>query len=463
MKWFVFFIAFILLSVFFISCSSTKNIEALKPTPSDGTPVVYQNKTSFIGLPVEITLKDIEKQLNKNLQGLIYNDSILDDDATEMKIWKSGTIVLSEKNDEIVSEIPLKIWAKVKYGTDFLGLNDTKEIFMDGVITLSSKVNLTNWKLYTVSRLTDYKWNQSPSILVAGKVVPITYLVNPTLSLFKKSIAKQIDKAIDETCDFKPYVLNALAEVSKPFLTHYEYETWFKLIPIEIYATAAVLQNEKITMDMGLKCTMQTMVGQEPKNSFDKSKIILKPVTRIPNKAVVAIAAVSTYKSASRVVTKNFKGQEFGSGSKKVSVQNVELWEKEGKLIIALDLQGSVNGTIYLTGYPQYNTTTKEIYFDDLNYVLNTKNVLLKSANWLLQGTVLKTIQENCRYSIAENLAEGKSSFEEYLDNYSPMKGVYVNGTINDIVFEKMEITNKAIIAFIETSGEISVKIDGID
>lgn len=463
MKWLVLFLIFTSIFFLFISCATSKKIEALKPEPSDGVPMVYQNQTSFIGLPVEITLKDIEKQLNKNLTDLIYNDSILKDDNIEMKIWKSDKIVLKENNGEIVSEIPLKILAKVKYGTDFLGLNDTKEVFMDGVITLNSKVNLTNWKLYTVSRLTDYKWNQSPSILVAGKVVPVTYLVNPALSLFKKSIARQIDKAIDETCDFKPYVLDALAEVSKPFLAHDDYETWFKLIPIEIYATEAILNKEKITMDMGLKCTMQTMVGAEPKNTFDKDKIILKPVAKMPNKATVSIAAVSTYESASRVVTKNFKGQVFGSGGQKVTVQKVDLWEKDGKLIIALNLSGSVNGTIYLTGYPQYNDTTQEIYFDDLNYVLNTKSVLLKSANWLLQSAVLKKIQENCRYSIAENLADGKTTFEEYLDNYSPMKGVFINGKLNDVKFEKMEITSNAMIAFITTSGEISVKIDGME
>lgn len=447
----------------FISCGTTKSIESLRPEPTDETPMVYKNKTSFIALPVEITLKDIEKQLNKNLTGLIYRDSILDDDKTEMKIWKSNEIVLQEDKGSIISKIPLRVWAKIKIGTDFLGLNTTKELFFDGVVTLKSKVHLTNWKLYSKSEIIDYEWNESPSVIISGKVVPITYLINPTLNYFKESIAQKIDEAIDETCDFKPYVLDALAQVSTPFLAHEEYETWFKLIPIELYVTEAKLKAERITMNMGLKCTMQTMVGQEPKNTFDREKIILKPVSSMPDKAVISVAAVSTYKSASRVITKNFQGEEFGSGSKKVSVNKVDIWQKEGKIIIALDLKGSVNGTIYLSGYPSYNIVTEEIFFDQLNYVLDTKSVLLKSANWLLQGNVLKTIQDNCRYSIAENLADGKKNMLPYLSNYSPMKGVFINGVLNDFEFEKLEISDKAIIAFIETSGKISVKIDGME
>jgi hypothetical protein len=64
---------------------------------------------------------------------------------------------------------------------------------------------------------------------------------------------------------------------------------------------------------------------------------------------------------------KNFAGQEFESGNKKVKVKDVAIWHKNGKIVIALDLLGTVNG-IYLTGFP-YDDKTKEIYFDELDYV----------------------------------------------------------------------------------------------
>jgi hypothetical protein len=132
-------------------------------------------------------------------------------------------------------------------------------------------------------------------------------------------------------------------------------------------------------------------------------------------------------------------------------------------MIIALDMTGSINGTIYLSGIPNYNAITKEIYFDQMDYVLNTKGLLTKTANWLLQGIILKKIQESCRYSIKENLEEGKKSLLPYLNNYSPMKGVFVNGNLNEFEFEKVELTDNAIIAFITTSGKMNVKIDGMD
>jgi hypothetical protein len=453
-----------IINMFLFSCSTSKKIEALKPEPSNNAPIVYSNKTSLISMPMEVSMKEVEYHLNKNLKGLIYTDTILNDDKTEMKIWKTSDIKLVEKNGEIISIIPLKIWAKIKYGTEFMGLNDTREINLNGTITLNSKANFANWKLNTTSKIEDFEWRESPSILVSGKNVPITYIINPTLSIFKVRIAKMIDEAINKSCDFKTQVMQVLETLSVPFMANETYETWFKLVPNEIYSSNAVLSNSKITMNLGLKCQMQTLIGQKPKSGFDKSKIVSKGgVAKIPTDFNASVAAVSTYESASRIMTKNFMGQEFGSGKRKITVQKVTLWYKDGKMIIALDILGSVNGTIYLAGIPKYNSETKEIYFEEMNYVLNTKGLLTKTANWLLQGVILNKIKESCKYSIQPNLEEGKKNMLPYLTNYSPMKGVFVNGKLNDFVFEKMELSENGIVAFITATGAMKITIDGME
>jgi hypothetical protein len=240
------------------------------------------------------------------------------------------------------------------------------------------------------------------------------------------------------------------------------FESWLRIVPIELYATDAKFKKETITLEMGLKCNMETLIGQKPVSKFDRNKIVLKSVTQMPDKISANIVAVSSYQDASKVITKNFAGQEYGNGGKKVTVQNVSIWHKNGKMVIALEMLGSINGKVYLTGFPQYNETTKEIYFDQLDYVLDTKSKLLKTANWLAQGLILRKIQESCRYSIQPNLEEGKQSMMNYLKNYSPMPGVFVNGKIDDVQFQKIQLTNKAIIAFIKVNGNVKVAVDGI-
>lgn len=112
---------------------------------------------------------------------------------------------------------------------------------------------------------------------------------------------------------------------------------------------------------------------------------------------------------------------------------------------------------------PKYNKETQEIYFDELDYVLDTKDRLIKTANWFAQGVVLNKMKELCKYSIAQNLKEAEKSIKPYLSNYSPVKGIYVNGNLSGVQFNKIQLTNKAIIAFVSANGNVNLKIDGLD
>ena len=450
------------------SCSTSNKIAALKPEPDNADPLVYENTPSFINLPISVKIKDIENQTNALLNGLVYEDNNIEDDNIEMKIWKLAPIIIESDKESTVGKLktvlPLKAVVKYRIGTKTMGVEmyNTKEFNLNGLVTLVSEVGLTNWKLVTKTELKSLDWNESPTMVVFGKNMPVTYLINPAVKLFRSKIESKIDAAIEKSMDFKPNVLAALEKICTPFQLSEAYESWLRIVPIEIYSTNAKLKNDVFLMEMGMKCNMETLIGQKPAAKFDASKIILKPVTSIPNQITANIAAVSTYAEASKIMTKNFAGQEFGSGTKKVKVQNVGIWHKNGKMVIALDLLGTVNGTIYLTGFPQYNQQTKEVYFDKLDYALDTKNKLMRTANWLAQGLVLRKIQESCRYSIVPNLEEGKQNMAGYLKNYSPMPGVFVNGKMEDIQFDKIQLTNKAIIAFIKINGTVNVSVDGL-
>ncbi len=458
------FISAIVLLIIATSCGTTAKIESMKPEPDDAAPLVYENAYSYINMPISIKLKDIENKTNGLLTGLIYEDNNIDDDDIEMKVWKLSPISITNLDGKIKTVLPLKVVAKYRYGVNKLGvdLRDTKEFNLNGVVTLLSDVNLTNWKVNTNTKLEKIDWNDSPTMSILGKNMPITYLINPAVSIFRTKIENKIDESISKAMDFKPNVLDAMQKICTPFEMNTAYQSWLRIVPAEIYTTEAKLVKENIALQMGMKCNMETLIGIKPEIKFDKDKIILKPVSKMPDDVSANIVAVSTYADASRIMTKNFAGQTFGDGSKKVTIQKVDIWHKTGKMVIALDMLGSLNGTIYLMGFPQYNAETKEIFFDQLEYALDTKSRLMRSANWLAQGVILKKIQKTCRYSINPNLDEAKKSMATYLNNFSPMPGVFVNGKIENIDFQKIQLTNKGIIAFVKVKGNVNVNIDGL-
>jgi hypothetical protein len=456
------------LSVLVAGCTSSSKINALKPEADDAIPLVYENTPSFINLPITIKLKDIENKTNSLLTGLIYEDNTIEDDNIEIKVWKQAPISIENYSQDGVEKIktilPLKATVKYRIGTQKMGVGiyNTKEFNLNGVVTLLSDVGLVNWKLNTKTELQSLEWNESPTMVVFGKNLPVTFLINSSVQIFKSKIEKKIDQSIAKSMDFKPNVLSALEKICTPFQMSQQYESWLRVTPIEIYTTNAKLNGESILLNMGLKCEMETLVGKKPDSKFNANTIVLKPVTKISNVITANITAVSNYQEASNIMTKNFAGQEFGSGKKKIKVKNVAIWHKNKKMVVELEVAGSVNGTIYLTGIPQYNEATKEIYFDQMDYALDTRNRLMQTANWLAQSLILKKIQANCRYSIQANLEEGKKNMLFYLKNYSPMPGVFINGKTEDIEFKKIQLTNQAVIAFLKINGTITITVDGL-
>lgn len=198
------------------SCSTTQKLETLKPEPDDASPLVYDANPSFINLPITVKLTDIESQTNALLTGLIYEDNDIEDDDIQMKIWKQAPIKIqndpANPDKKIKTILPLKANIKYRIGTKKLGVDlyDIREFNLNGIITLSSEAALTNWKLNTKTEFKSLDWNESPTMSVFGKNMPITYLINPAISIFKSKLERKIDDAIEKSMDFKPNVLSAL-------------------------------------------------------------------------------------------------------------------------------------------------------------------------------------------------------------------------------------------------------------
>lgn len=447
-----------------ISCGSSKKIETLKPVEDLAAPILYDKEISYLNIPISIKLKDLAYQTNTILTGLIYEDKILEDDDLMMKVWKQAPIEITDDKGKIKVVLPLKIWTKVRYGSTVFGMDlyDTRELYFNGVATLLGEAKFNNWQLSAKSNVQSVVWKESPSVIIAGKSVPITYLVNPAMSYFKSTIEQKIDAAISKSLNFQENVLDALEKITSPVNVNESFDTWFKLKPIGINATEAILKKDVVSMNLELACFMETFIGKPTNDYFYRDEIQLKQVSKTKDQFSASLIVVSPYLKASEIITRNFHGQEFTSGSKKVTIQKVNLWHKNGKVVIALTMQGSINGTIYLSGIPKYNNEKELIYFDDLNYVLDTKSKLLKTANWLAQGIILKKIQAYTSYSIKPEMQVAKSQMEKYLKNYSPAKGIVINGKVDPIVIKNIQLTNHALVATLSTTGNVALKIDGL-
>ena len=112
----------ILISIF---CSSL-GVRGQKATPEAPIEkylqdtVLVQKIPSTISIPFDISMNDIEKQINATVTGLIYEDNSYTDDNNDnfkCKVWKKANIVITAATNDIFDfTVPIKVWAEKGIG-----------------------------------------------------------------------------------------------------------------------------------------------------------------------------------------------------------------------------------------------------------------------------------------------------------------------------------------------------------
>ena len=152
----------------------------------------------------------------------------------------------------------------------------------------------------------------------------------------------------------------------------------------------------------------------------------------------------------------------FKNGKKNVKITDIDVYGSNEKMIIKLNLMGSLKGEVFLSGVPKYDATNQTIYFDEMDYDIKTKNILAKSANWLAHDKFVKIMQPYFKYSIAKQLKDIKSSAQKTLNNYKISNGIFLNGKINDLNLNDIVLTQQTLKCIFKIKGNASVKIDDL-
>ena len=86
-------------------------------------------------------------------------------------------------------------------------------------------------------------------------------------------------------------------------------------------------------------------------------------------------------------------------------------------------------GNVYLWGQPKFNIDDNTVTFDSLEYTLESKNLIAKVANWLLQtGIVEKRIKEKFKYKYDKNVSDALAKLKDV--NQPLGEGVTIKGKL---------------------------------
>ncbi|WP_373512794.1 DUF4403 family protein [Persicitalea sp.] len=426
---------------------------------------------SSVNLPVEMPLIELERQLNAQLSGLIYEDKSYDDfdtDNLKAKVWKMSPIKVQAVDSTFLFEVPIKVWVSVRYETSPLGFKiaGTKETEFALRLRFLSDIGVSpDWQVLTRTSVDSYDWITEPSVRVAGLNIPVKAMVSRMLSRNFEKITSAIDEQVAGTIELKKYVRQAWDLARRPVLMSKEYDTWLVVVPTSAVMTPLVVKNNILRTSIGIRGYTQTVTSvEEPEIRGDSQLPDLMVVEKIPQEFKVGLISVIPYKDATRLAKAKFVGEKFSfsNGKYSVEVTNLEMYGQDEFLIIKAGLKGSLNGVIYLRGIPHYDPETKNLSLKDLDYDLDTRNVLFKTAGWLLQGKFSKMLEKQFVFPVGEQIEEARKNIQQTMQNNTLAKGVVLNGTLAEIKPDRVYLTPENIYAVVFATGQASLKVEGL-
>jgi hypothetical protein len=411
-------------------------------------------KRSSIYIPVAIKISALEKTVNTQLEGVLYEDKDLrDGDRMMIRATKAAPIKLSMEGQAISFTVPAAIW--VRYDAGITTVDAQGKISIDFNTAYTVK---PDWSLATQTTIVNYRWLEKPVLKIAGINLPVGLLADLALQNTRKTIAKAIDEAVATDLGIGKMVADTWKSMFRPTQISADYNTWLIVNPLDIGMTPIRVDADTLTTTIVVEARPQITVGVAPPAISGRP---LPPYTQfssqVPGFSIFLPAAVS-YAEAQRLAGKEIIGETYTSGKRAVTIEGIEIYGQGEDVILNLSMSGSYNGSVYLKGRPFYNSARNAIEVEGLDFTLETRNFLLKSGAWLLKSTLRKRLQESLDFYLRYNLEESRKALEKQLNEYGLAGGFRLQARVDQLEVGNVALQADGFIVEINLKGKIGLR-----
>jgi len=454
----------VLLSLFAAACS-TNRLHVEKPKESY-VKSPAEERMSTIAVSLDIDMPSLEKSVNAMLLNLLYEDNNIEDDNLMMKVWKAQDIRFSIVGNKLTCTVPLRIWVQTGFKKTVLGVTAQQYYQANGAITvrLTTSFQLLNdWKLATYTTLDGYTWTERPTVNVAGFAMPVTTIADVVINAMRKTINSSINEAIAKNLNVKSIMENVWRKAQEPMLVNEEYDAWLKISPENVYSTNIVNSGNSIRINLGMDAVIEANVGKKPPTPRRVPLPNYQHVPQIKPNFNINLHLDVEMKKLKEIAAKEIVGKTFEQGRRKIVIDGIDIYGHNGFLVIGTHVVGSVRGTVYCIGKLYFDNQVQSLRITDFDFDIRTKNALAKTANWLLHKKFLTLIEPYLTIPLKEEITEVLKSTNEMLDNYAIMKGVLLNGKIDNVQFNSINITSSSVIIEGILKGSLKLSVSQLE
>ncbi len=436
-----------------------------RPVEIYTAPLEVAPKTSLVNIPIRFKSSDIENLLNAKLNYVIYEDNNADDDGLMMKATKNQNITLKLDGLNIDYVVPLKLWVWRKILDN--AWTGKRGIEAEGDITLNFRTTLNiygDWTVDSRTELTNYSWQHNMAVKTGIGNIDVKYLADIIIGKTKNVITQGIDKQLKSQFQLFAPMNEAWKQMQNPIsMTNAYGRWWVKLTPQDVTLTPFRNENDALATNVFISTLVDVKTGDNqpafrPNSFLPPFQYAYTTADSFNINLVTSIPLVE----AERMAQNYCANQTFNAGGKKIRISKIELFGQNEKMIVNTKFEGDFSGNLYLVGKPVFNSLTNSVELQDLDYDLQTKSFMIRTAKWLFDRTILKKIKESCVFKVDNNITTLKNTLNDQMRNYRFSNNVSINGFVTDIFINNIQLQQNEIKVFISSVGKINVELSNL-
>jgi hypothetical protein len=382
----------------------------------------YQPELSIINIPVEIPIKLLEDSLNAQINGLIVDDQSYDTpekDDLKIKVWINGRIKTGTMNDVFYSMIPLKVWAQARYDACDFCPTIEKETNFEPTVYFSTKLSVSkDYRVVTTTTSNGFTWVVEPKIYIAGIGISIKSMVEKELDKTLKNSAKEMDRNISNGFDLRSQVQGIWNQLHTPIMVDSASQTYLKIKPKEFFMSPIKSTTKSLKLNLGVRAFLESYTGTKPEAATIPALPDLKNDAVADNSFYVNLTSRITYAEANKLANQSMANQSYQMGKKTVVVDSLHLSGNNNKLVVKTYVSNGINGMVYLCCRPEYDMEKSLLAMKDVDFDINTKNVLYKSAAWMIDGLFSKKLESKLVFKMSGQLDSIKTQINTQIADY---------------------------------------------
>lgn len=442
------------------SCSVTTNI----PKPNESYKAAEITlPVSNVAIPVSFSKANLLAEINGRLDGLIYEDMDRSDDNLQVKVWKTKPMTMDFEGSDIRYNVPIKVWLNGSFGILGFSVSSVMEAEMAMMFTTSFTFS-KDWKLIPKTSLTGYEWIKDPVATMGRMRFPVSFIADKALTNSKGDICSSIDQNLLEGLNLGSVVNQITAAARRPMLINSDYNIWLVLVPQKISVSPFTSTETTVTTTFGLKAVSEIVVGKKmPELWLDYPKPELIMGNGTDKFLNISFGVDIPFSEAEALFSKQIVGKTFSKGRRTVRVDSLRIYGSGDKVVIGAQLSGSLNGWIYFKGITAFNSTTRSVEFHNLDYELETRNILHRSASWLFRSSILNSLKESMVFPVGPELDRTLTDINNNLIQNRNIKNLELNGKISELAIDQIHLIPDSFRVIVKAKGEISVLVNKIN